>query len=353
MNRVHGCLFFIIAMSITCYSQKNYFNISGKVTNISGDLKVFLCQVNEKVDSIEAIGGEFVFTGNVDEPTLAVIVLDNLANLEDVTKRRIIYLVKNTNLKLNGTYSDFNKSILTGSNFSDDAEEFQNHLYVLDTIAAQQRRDSIEKAMVSKYITSHTASYTALTHLYLHRGKFKNQELSDLYRKVNPSIKGLKYGRLLQKYITTSSELNIGDFAPEFTLKSLDGKLIDLKSYRGKYVLLDFWGSWCSPCRWENPHLVALYNKYKKNGFEIIGIGLDKKRDKLLKAINDDKIEWFNVHEPNELDSDIAFKYGVWYVPHNFLIDPNGKIVGVGLKDAAVKIGSKPLSEVLKEIYNY
>ena len=139
--------------------------------------------------------------------------------------------------------------------------------------------------------------------------------------------------------------LNIGAQAPEITLKDPKGNIKSLSSLKGKVVLLDFWASWCKPCRAENPNVVRLYNQYKEKGFTVYSVSLDQKKDKWLEAISKDQLSWPNhVSELLGWNSTAGTKYGITSIPKTFLIDKNGKIVGYNLKGAALE---KKLAEIL------
>ena len=129
----------------------------------------------------------------------------------------------------------------------------------------------------------------------------------------------------------------VGEIAPDFTQNDPDGKPVKLSDFRGKYVLVDFWASWCGPCRAENPNVVAAFNKYKGKNFTILGVSLDRERDPWLKAITDDKLTWTHVSDIKYWDNEVAKMYGVRSIPANFLLDKTGKIVGRNLRGDALE----------------
>ncbi|MCF8278148.1 MAG: TlpA family protein disulfide reductase [Flavobacteriales bacterium] len=128
--------------------------------------------------------------------------------------------------------------------------------------------------------------------------------------------------------------INIGDIAPELKFKNPQGKEISLASLRGKVVLIDFWASWCRPCRMENPNVVSAYSKFSSKGFEIYGVSLDKSQDAWVEAIKADRLNWINVSDLGGWSSAGAATYGVRSIPGNFLLDANGVIVAKNLRGA-------------------
>ena len=133
--------------------------------------------------------------------------------------------------------------------------------------------------------------------------------------------------------------------APEFTLNDTEGNAVSLASYKGRYVLVDFWASWCVPCRAENPNVLAAYEKYKDKNFQILGVSLDEKKEAWLKAIAEDKLPWKQVCDFKAAESPVTKAYNVSSIPANVLIDPNGKIVGKDLRGKALH---DTLAELIK-----
>lgn len=136
--------------------------------------------------------------------------------------------------------------------------------------------------------------------------------------------------------------INIGDNFPTFDLYNPSGKLVGLKSFMGKYILVDLWASWCVPCRKVNPQLVKLYNKYSNQSFEIIGISFDTNKEKWQEAIKTDQLPWVHVSDLKGTNGEVGIKYGVNYIPQNYLLDPNGKVIGKNLKIETIEDMLKP-----------
>jgi peroxiredoxin len=133
--------------------------------------------------------------------------------------------------------------------------------------------------------------------------------------------------------------------APDFTLPDPNGKMISLKSFKGKYVLVDFWASWCGPCRQENPTVVAAFNRFKDKNFTVLGVSLDENKANWLQAIQDDKLSWTHVSDLKQWESVVVPMYQIQGIPFNVLVDPTGKIIASGLRGEDLE---KTLSSVLK-----
>ncbi len=129
------------------------------------------------------------------------------------------------------------------------------------------------------------------------------------------------------KHMELVKPVSVGHQAPDFSIPGIDGKTIKLADYKGKYVMLDFWASWCVPCRKENPNVVKLYQQYHPKGLEIIGISLDEKKDAWQKAVNDDRLVWAHGSELQNFNGPTVQKYQVQAIPSNFVLDPAGKII--------------------------
>ena len=195
-------------------------------------------------------------------------------------------------------------------------------------------------SLISKYPDSPAAAF------YLYRYftyQLPLDQLKATRAKISPALAGCPYVKDLDGIIGQLENVQIGKTAPDFSLPDTAGVAVALADFRGKYVLLDFWASWCPPCRRENPNVVKAFQDYKDKNFTILGISLDNNKDKWLKAIADDQLTWTHVSDLKYWDSEIPALYGVRGIPANVLLDPNGVII-------AKNITGEELHDTLKEV---
>ncbi len=158
------------------------------------------------------------------------------------------------------------------------------------------------------------------------------ESLSDYYGLLQGDAKKGPFAAVIEKTLQTVGVGKIGTVLPEFKQNDVNGKLFSLASLRGKYVLIDFWASWCGPCRAENPNVVKTYNKFKDKNFTVLGVSLDQDKPRWLEAIKKDGLSWTHVSDLKYWNNEVAVQFGIQSIPANFLIDPNGVIIGRDLR---------------------
>lgn len=189
--------------------------------------------------------------------------------------------------------------------------------------------------ILKSFIAKHPDSYISLLALNeLISSGTEATALYSLYQKLSESVQKTDLGNELGIRILSSTRTAIGAVAPDFTQKDPSGKPVKLSDFLGKYVLIDFWASWCGPCRSENPNVVKAYKQFKNKNFEILGVSLDNPNAKSawLKAIETDKLTWPQVSDLQGWKNSAARLYGVQSIPQNFLLDPKGVIVAKNLR---------------------
>lgn len=347
MNRLIPLLLIAI---VSCSSPKNeQFQITGKISGKTPN-KAYL-QIYENgnmrvLDSSNFTKGEFRFSGVVDFPDNYIIQLGQERNY-------INLFVENSKINITAHIDSLDRAIISGSEthnqwlaYQELKAPFENQLgevYQLfktetdPTIKAEleQQYDSIDAAQnnwVKQWISDNGSSvlapYTISRELVYY---LTMEELEELLNTVSPELVQYKYTVELHERLETLRTLQAGNPAPEFTQKNPEGEAVNLSDFRGKYLLIDFWASWCGPCRRANPTIVAMHNKYKNKGFTILGVSMDNNREKWLQAIEDDKLHWAQVSDLGGWTNPVGKLYGVNSIPHAILIDPNGNIVKRGV----------------------
>ncbi|HLX67590.1 MAG TPA: TlpA disulfide reductase family protein, partial [Puia sp.] len=189
-----------------------------------------------------------------------------------------------------------------------------------------------QAAFVKQYAADHPASYVAVEEILEYFSYNPDADtLQHIYNGLAPEIQSSYMGKELKQILDAVLLTGIGRVAPEFTQADTKGKPVALSSFKGQYVLIDFWASWCGPCRVENPNVLKAYRNFRSKGFTILGVSLDEKKDKWLAAIRQDDLPWTQVSDLKGWRNEVAVQYGVEGIPMNFLLDKEGKIVAKGL----------------------
>ncbi|ANI88657.1 hypothetical protein A9P82_04765 [Arachidicoccus ginsenosidimutans] len=306
------------------------------------------------LDSATVSNGEYVFKGKIDEPEIGQI----LFSTPNGSSNGAIFYLESGNIQIDYPQGA-EYPALSGTPLNNDLQQYNEMLYAfLDSVNAT--RDGERKyswwdkeimpgkiKVIQKFIAKHPASLVSLEQLDQYAIGNKTPDILDsLYNNLSDELKSSPKGIELASRIKGMRSTNIGDSAPVFTLPDTNGHNVSLADFKGKYVLVDFWATWCGPCMAEMPNVKSAYNEYKNKGFEIIGVSLDRpdSKAKWKEVIQRDHLDWKQVSDLNWWNSKAALSYNVNSVPANFLIDPNGKIIAKNLRGEA-------LQDKLKEIF--
>lgn len=329
-------LFITFLIIFSCESISKGENSYSVQVNISGakngDVKLAKLDLftNEMVivDSCKMIHGAFSFSGNIESPYLHTIIFDQAPD-------KIHFFLENSDIKILGKNDDLEGIKVIGSR-----EDSLFRTYSLDDIFDPRKGMEI-------MLNYPEYSYSALVAYYQFQYNNLSVDTMDhILDHFTEDIKESSYyyhlNELYQKINTTA----IGRFAPDFTILDIENKAVSLKEFRGKYVFIDFWASWCAPCREENPILVRLNQLYQQRNLSIISISVDKKRNLWLDAVKKDHLSWTNLSNLQGWDL-VTHEYGVKAVPQNFLIDPKGIILD---KNIDIHSLSEKLNNILPQI---
>ncbi|HEX8376282.1 MAG TPA: TlpA disulfide reductase family protein [Pedobacter sp.] len=351
MKRVIGIILLLITVLTAC-KKSDEFTIDGQLENFGSLKKVAIYKADKLLDSaILNADGKFKFHVASPDVDFYYIAAEQktyplIAQNGDELEFKADYANEAGEFELSGSdnaerLKEFNKiSSRYGKVYLDIQKEYQDKVSrdpsIKESLEAtliprfEKNMDDFAKETIqfSEKNKDNLAGFYAISSL--DQTKYEPQLLA-----YANSIRG-KFAntKAVQEFLTKMDKLNslsVGKVAPDFEMASVDGKSLKLSQFRGQYVLLDFWASWCGPCREENPNVVKQYNAFKNKGFTVLGVSLDNNRDLWLKAIKDDNLTWNHVSELKQWDSNIVKQYSIEGIPMSFLLDKEGKIIGKNL----------------------
>ncbi|MFP5041552.1 redoxin domain-containing protein [Parasediminibacterium sp. JCM 36343] len=348
-----------IAFAVSCKQKttSGSYTISGKIDSAaSGEMIVCRQTIPEaKPDTAYlAKDGSFTFKNTIAEPTLANIYFP--ASVQE-SQQAITLFLEPGNIDITGKKSDLNNAMVNGGNSNKELsaimgitktytgkmklleDSIKKRYEAHDTAAIQSLQttgmslDSEEKQAITQNIKNNPKSYVSAFFAYqLNSYDSKLQNTETAYNSLDASIQQSYYGKKLKQILDALKSTAVGTLAPSFTSNNINGQPVSLASFKGKYVLLDFWASWCGPCRQENPNVVKAYSQFKDKNFTIVGISLDEDKAAWQQAIATDHLAWNQLSDLQGWKSSTANTYGVQSIPANFLLDPTGKIIAKDLR---------------------
>lgn len=372
--------FMSVVLSVSAQTERP-FQVKGVFKKLGFPVqKVYLSyRAGDKnvTDSVEPKDGVYVFSGKLAEPVLGFLRVKYLPDADGkpvkmVSSRDFTRVFLSAGTTSVSSVDSFSNTTIKGSKANDDFTKLEA---ALKTVNAQMREVSAEysKAAAAKdeaarkaaedkldaldkesrlvykaYVKNNLTSPVAVYAISQYAGWDINaDEVEPLFNQLPTASRGLPTARLLQEQIGIAKKTGIGREAMDFTQNDTLGVPVSLSSFRGRYLLVDFWASWCGPCRRENPNVVKAFQAFRDKGFHILGVSLDRPdaKDKWLKAIHDDNLTWTHVSDLKYWQNAVAQQYGIQAIPQNLLLDPQGKIIAKNLNGEQLQA---KLAEIFK-----
>lgn len=335
------------------------YTISGKISQLKEPAKVYLAVEKpgrfEDIDSTVTKNGGFRFQGSIDVPTRAIISVKRThpAGMK-ARPDQLGLFIENSKITISAKDSVKNAAVSGSVSDREEREESAAIQPLTNTIiklnqefhgkpkdaAYKKASDSVTHLVAEirnihlKFAESHLNSFMGLYiyNLYVLDSHFDPAKVGPLFQKFSPELQSSALGKNSIEKIEAAKRRQTGIKATDFTQNDLNDKPFTLSSLRGKYVLVDFWASWCVPCRAENPNLIKAYEQLKGRNFEVVGVSLDQGKASWENAVKTDKLPWIHVCDLKGWKNEVAVMYGINSVPQNLLINPEGMIIAKNLR---------------------
>ncbi len=357
----------ILAIAFVACQQKNY-KIEGTIADLA-EGQAILKKLEKgqpvSIDTAAIVDGKFTFNGSEEEPQLYLIFIDDnripimfygenkniIVTAEDATK---LNDAKVEGSPVTDIYTSFIEKIPGKERLEQLQKEYQAAMSASDQATMEALRTEAnemmeeQKAYFIQFIKDNTSNIVGANMAMQAASEFGYDEFKELVSQFETNLGDHMYVKELKKALEPMEKAAeaekataIGEVAPDFTLESIDGNPVALSSLKGKYLLVDFWASWCKPCREENPNVVKAFAEFKAKGFDVLSVSLDRDSAAWKQAITDDQLTWNHVIDAQ---GDIANTYGIQSIPFTLLLDKEGKIIAKNLRGEEL---TKKLTELL------
>lgn len=337
--------FFLIFISLLSFAQ-NPFVIKGTFKNFNG---MIYLNYYGKTDSTFVRDGNFEFKGEIDLPVKADLKIRTVLSLAQtpfiIDPAELEIKVDTSTVSGGKPYVWLNATVTKGGATTELINNF--HEQIRPKVMAAKTNDEKVKYITEEaklFMKNNPDKVAPLYVISTAQKQFSLIYLKELYFGLSDKLKNTSFGQIIKSRIEKDEQAVLETVIADFEQEDLNGNKVSIKSLRGKYVLIDFWASWCSPCREENPNLVKLYEKYKAKGFEILGVSLDENKESWIAALKADNLSWVHVSDLKGWNNAVSRQFKINAIPDNILIDGDGKIVAKNLR------GEK-LEEKLKELF--
>jgi peroxiredoxin len=324
MRKIILCLLVINAELST--AQKSSYRILGEVKGFENNGWLYFDDVTTGqyilFDSVQIKNGKFLYTGTVKDFAQYIAIRD-----KDYTNRRKFWVEKGQMI-FEAEIGKFDDAIVKGSSANDLAESFYKGL---DTAKN-------ENIYNKQFIKRNTNSIVALMQLSTVCFNLGKKTVRSLFTGFDKNLKNSYYGKRVSEFLKYSKDIKLGDMFTDFKMKDTSGKMLSLSAFKGKIILLDFWGTWCEGCVEQFPELKSIYEQFNDKGFQIVAVAAETKKDVWVKEIKRQNLTWINLSDLKGDKNLAAIIYGVRDYPTNFLIDKSGKIIAKDISLADLKL---------------